>query len=135
MKAPPSAWFPETTGYRLAEPVAVSLSSSRPPHLLFSTFFRLVCVTGYPHILGRLLKSGTRCCVRAGKLRRKKGVVKRFFLAFRFNYLRGVFSEQLEPQKFAGNASVLSALTARKPARPIVVHHLTFGCNKGFQDA
>jgi hypothetical protein len=73
--------------------------------------------------------------IRAGKLRRKKGVVKRFFSAFKFNNLRGVFSESLEPQKFAVDASVLSALTARKPARPIVVHHLTFGCNMGIQDA
>jgi len=73
--------------------------------------------------------------IRAGKLRRKKGVVKRFFLAFRFNNLRGVFLNQLEPQKFAGNASVLIVLRGWKPALPIVVHHLTFGCNKGFQDA
>jgi hypothetical protein len=81
------------------------------------------------------LKSGTRCCVRAGKLRRKKGVVKRFFSAFKFNNLRGVFLKQLEPQKFAVSASVLSAFAAGKPAPPIVVHHLTFGCNMGIQDA
>jgi len=65
----------------------------------------------------------------------KKGVVKRFFLAFKFNNLRRVFLNQLEAQESALNASVLSALKAGKPALPIVVHHLTFGCNKGFQDA
>jgi hypothetical protein len=73
--------------------------------------------------------------IRAGKLRRKKGVVKRFFSAFKFNNLRGVFLKQLEPQKFAVSASVLSAFAAGKPAPPIVVHHLTFGCNMGIQDA
>jgi hypothetical protein len=73
--------------------------------------------------------------IRAGKLRRKKGVVKRFFSAFKFNNLREIFLNKLEPQKFAENASVLSASRAGKPALPIVVHHLTFGCNKGNQDA
>jgi hypothetical protein len=52
--------------------------------------------------------------IRAGKLRRKKGVVKRFFSAFKFNNLRGLFPKQLEPQKFAKNASVLSASASRE---------------------
>jgi hypothetical protein len=49
--------------------------------------------------------------------------------------LRAVFLKQLEPQKFAVSASVLNAFAAGKPAPPIVVHHLTFRCNMGIQDA